>query len=107
MARKMCFLLKVKRPVPMRSMNKVFTVNSVLQIDQGNLIICLKKTSVEQAHDGTGKLVERDSSSAHTVNTILPDTEIHEQMTMTNGYGKVCTTTSTPSTTVRPLWTTT
>ena len=30
-------LLKVKRPVPMRSMRKVFTKNSVLQIDQGNL----------------------------------------------------------------------
>ena len=42
---------------------------------------------------------------AKTVNTIHPDTEIHEQMTMTNGYGKVCTTTSTPSTSVRPLWT--
>ena len=41
------------------------------------------------------------------VNTIPPDTEIHEQMIMTNGYVKVCTTTSTPSTTVRPLWTTT
>ena len=41
------------------------------------------------------------------VNTIPPDTEIHERITMTNGYGKVCTTTSTPSTSVRPLWTTT
>ena len=39
------------------------------------------------------------------VNTIPGDTEIHEQMTMTNGYVKVCTTTSTFSTTVRPLWT--
>ena len=39
--------------------------------------------------------------AAEDVNTIPPDTEIHEQMTMTNGYGKVCTTT----TTVRPLWT--
>ena len=29
------FLFKVKRPVPMRSMKKVFTENSVLQIDQG------------------------------------------------------------------------
>ena len=42
------------------------------------------------------------------VNTIPPDTEIHEQMTMTNGYVmingfvKVCTTTRTLSTTVRP-----
>ena len=35
--RKMCLLLKVKRPVPTRSMIKVFTENSVLQIDQGNL----------------------------------------------------------------------
>ena len=33
------------------------------------------------------------------------DTEIHEQMTKTNSYAKVCMTTSTPSTTVRPLWT--
>ena len=40
-ARKMCLLFKVKRPVPMRSMKKVFTENSVLQIDQGNLRICL------------------------------------------------------------------
>ena len=45
------------------------------------------------------------------VNTIPPDTEIHEQMTMingyvmTNGYGKLCTTTSTLPTSVRPLWT--
>ena len=44
-------------------------------------------------------------AAKHSVNTIPPDTEIHEQMTMTNGYVKVCTTTSTPSTTVRPLWT--
>ena len=39
------------------------------------------------------------------VNTIPPDTEIHEQMMMTNGYVKVCTTTSTLPTSVRPLWT--
>ena len=36
--RKMCLLLKVKRPVLMRSMKKVFTENTVLQIDEGNLI---------------------------------------------------------------------
>ena len=30
----MCLFLKVKRPVPMRSMKKVFTENSVLQIDR-------------------------------------------------------------------------
>ena len=39
------------------------------------------------------------------VNTIPPDTEIHEQITMTSGCEKVCTTTSTPPTTVRPLCT--
>ena len=38
------------------------------------------------------------------VKRILPDTAIHEQMATqkTNGYVKVCTTTSTPSTSVRP-----
>ena len=30
-----CLLLKVKRPVPTRSMIKVFTKDSVLQIEQG------------------------------------------------------------------------
>ena len=50
-----CLLVKVKRHVPTRSMKKVFTENSVLQIDQGNLIICLKTP------------VLRNSSSAHTV----------------------------------------
>ena len=34
-ARKMCLLLKMKRPVPMRSMEKIVTKNSFLQIDQG------------------------------------------------------------------------
>ena len=33
--RKVCLLLKVKRPVPMRSMKKVFTKNSVLQMAPG------------------------------------------------------------------------
>ena len=39
------------------------------------------------------------------VKTIPPNTAIQEQTTTINGYGKVCTTTSTLSTTVRPLWT--
>ena len=39
---KMCLLLKVKRPVPTRSMKKVCTKNLFLQIDQGNLTSCLK-----------------------------------------------------------------
>ena len=60
---KICLLLKVKRPVPMSSMKKVFTTNSVLQMDQGNLrsrlawlklVICLKipvlnKLTMDQA----------------------------------------------------------
>ena len=33
-AQKMCLLLKVKRPVPTRSMKKVCTKNLVLQIDR-------------------------------------------------------------------------
>ena len=37
------------------------------------------------------------------VNTIPPEPELHEQMTMTNGYEKVCSTTSTLPTSVRPL----
>ena len=38
------------------------------------------------------------------VNRIPPDTAIHEQLATqkTNGHVKVCTTTSTPSTSVRP-----
>ena len=59
----MCLLLKVKRPVPTRSMKKVCTKNLVLQIDRGNL----RDTRVEQTHDGTGQPDERNSSSAHTV----------------------------------------
>ena len=75
-ARKMCLLLKVKRPVPMRSMKKVLTKNSVLQIDQGNLrsrlarlklIILSENTRAEQTHDGSGQPDECNSSSAHTV----------------------------------------
>ena len=42
---KTCLSLKVKRPVPTRSMKKVCTKNFVLQIDKGNLRNCLK-TSV-------------------------------------------------------------
>ena len=44
-------------------------------------------------------------SPTGSVNTIPPNTAIHEQMATINGYVKVCSTTSTPSTTVRPLWT--
>ena len=41
------------------------------------------------------------------VNIIPPEPEFHEQIYMTNGYDKMCTTTSTFSPILRPLWTTT
>ena len=66
-ARKMCLLLKVKRPVPTRSMKKVCTKNLVLQIDRENLINCLKKSVLSVLTMDQGNLNERNSSSAHTV----------------------------------------
>ena len=65
-ARKMCLLLKVKRPVPMRSMKKVFTENSVRQIDQGNLIICLKTPVLSKLTMDQGKLMS-ETAQVHTV----------------------------------------
>ena len=44
----------------------------------------------------------RDEEASQPVNRIPPDTAIHEQMATINGYVKVCTATSTPSTSVRP-----
>ena len=60
------------------------------------------KTQMEKSSSKLATLLAREN-----VNRIPPDTGIHEQMATqkTNGYVKVCTTTSTPSTTVRPLWT--
>ena len=50
------------------------------------------------------KLITCGLPDPPNVNTKPPNTAIHEQMATINGYGKVCTTTSTSSTTVRPLW---
>ena len=61
----MCLLLKVKRPVPMRSMKKVFTENSVLQIDQGNLIICLKTPVLSKLTMDQGNLMS-ETAQVHT-----------------------------------------
>ena len=72
--RKTCLLLQVKRPVPMRSMEKVVTENSVLQIDQGNLRDCLKDIRVKHAHDGTGQPV-KSSASTHMVKEQLAPEE--------------------------------
>ena len=64
---KMCWLLKVKRPVPTRSMKKVCTKNLVLQIDRGKPDKLSENIRVKRAHDGTGQPDKRNSSSAHTV----------------------------------------
>ena len=61
---------------------------------------CLLPDGVRQEYAS-----QSGDASGFPVNTIPPDTEIHEQRTTVSGYGKVCTTTSTPSTSVRPLWT--
>ena len=63
--RKVCLLLKVKRPVPTRSMKKVFTENSVLQIDQGNLIICLKTPVLSKLTMDQGNLMS-ETTQVHT-----------------------------------------
>ena len=59
-------LLKVKCPVPMRSMKKVCTENSVLQIDQGNLIICLKTHVLSKLTMDQGNLMS-ETAQEHTV----------------------------------------
>ena len=48
-------------------MEKVFTENSVLQIDQVKPDNLSENTRVGQTHDGSGQPDERNSSSAHTV----------------------------------------
>ena len=63
----MCLLLKVKRPVPTRSMKKVCTKNLVLLIDRGNLRDCLKTSVSSVLTMEQGQPVEQSSSSTHTV----------------------------------------
>ena len=63
----MCLLLKVKRPVPTRSMISVCTKNLVLQINRGNLRDCLKTSVLSMLTREQGQLDERNRSSAHTV----------------------------------------
>ena len=64
-AQKMCSLLKVKRPVPTRSMKKVCTKNSVLKIDQRNLIICLKTPVLNKLTMDQGNLMS-ETAQVHT-----------------------------------------
>ena len=56
-----------KRPAPTRSVKKVRTKNLVLQIDRGNLIICLKTFVLSMLTMEQGNLLSKNSSNAHTV----------------------------------------
>ena len=62
---KMCLLLKVKRPVPTRSMKKVCTKNLVLQIDRGNLINCLNTSVLSMLTMEQGNLLSK-TAQVHT-----------------------------------------
>ena len=65
-AQKMCLLLQEKRPVPTRSMKKVCTKNLFLQIDQGNLMICLKTPGLSKLTMEQGNLLG-ETAQVHTV----------------------------------------
>ena len=73
---KMCLSLKVKRPVPMRSMKKSFHEKFCASDRSGQPEITpsvieacnfSENIRVEQTHDGSGQPDERDSSTAHTL----------------------------------------
>ena len=61
-----CLWLKVKRPVPTRSMKKVCTKNLVLQIDRRNLRDCLKTSVLSMLTMEQGNLWSK-AAQAHTV----------------------------------------
>ena len=71
----MWLLLKVKRPIPMRSMKKGFHEKLCASDRSGQLEITPRvteacnlseNTRVEHTHDGSGQPDERNSSTAHT-----------------------------------------
>ena len=66
-ARKMCLLLKVKRSGPHEINEKGFHGELGSSDRSGKPDNLSENTRVEQTHDGSGQLVERNSSSAHTV----------------------------------------
>ena len=74
-ARKMCWLLKVKRPVSMRSMKKRLHKELGSSDRSGKPDNLAENTRVEQTHDGSGQPDERNSSSAHTVKEQLAPEE--------------------------------
>ena len=81
--RKVCLLLKVKRPVPMRSMKKVFTENSVPSDRSGQPDNLSENIRVEQIHGRSRQADERNSSSAHTVKEQHAP-EVHREVALLN-----------------------
>ena len=90
--RKVCLLLKVRRPVPTRSMKKSFhgepcSSNRSGQPDITPSVIRAHNLSenirVEQIHDRSGKPDERNSSSAHTVKEQHAP-EVHREIALLN-----------------------
>ena len=70
----MFLLIKVKRPVPTRSMINVCTKNLALLIRSGKLEKLSEDIRVKHVHDGTGQPVEPNSSSTHIVKEqIVPE----------------------------------
>ena len=63
----MCLLLKVKRPVPTRSIIKDCTKKLCSSDRSGQPDNLSENIRVEQIHDGSGQPCERSSLSAHTV----------------------------------------
>ena len=63
----MCLLLKVKRPVPTRSMKKGLHGELGSSDRSGKPDKLSENIRVKRAHDGTGQPVEQSSSSTHTV----------------------------------------
>ena len=78
----MCLLSKVKRPVPTRPTKKVSTENSVLQIDQGNLIICLGTPELSNFTIDQGNLMSV-TAQVHTVKEQYAP-EVHREVALLN-----------------------
>ena len=88
----MCLLLKVKRPVPMRSMKKGFHEQLCASDRSGQPEITFsvieacnlsENTRLEQTHDGSGQPDERNSLSAHTVKEQHAP-EVHREIALLN-----------------------
>ena len=80
------FVVKGERPVPVSSMIKVFTKDSVLHIDQGNLIICLKTPVLSKLTMDQGNLMSV-TAQVHTVNEQFAPEE-HREIASFNTYNE-------------------